>query len=152
MRPSQSRQCEPGPISSLYELASDDEVICHQTSTLMEQTASYFPLQCPKELYVSSFYCCCQCLLYLSLLSKSLSVSASKSIKLQFIIYWCVYSSCLKSSFIQTNTLLKGSFHSIGKVGKLSDYLEFTFTLITLEGNLSTTYVISYSRNTELIS
>ena len=53
--------------------------------------------------------------------------------------------------FLHTkNTLLKGSFH-ITKWGNY-DYLEFIFTLITLEGKLSTTYVTSYSRNTELIS
>lgn len=57
----------------------------------------------------------------------------------------------LKSSFIQPNTLLKGSFQSITKWGNY-DYLEFISTLITLEGKLSTAYVTSYSINTELIS
>jgi len=77
-----------------------------------------FPSAVPKKGIIYFFlYCRCQCRPYLSLLSKSLLVTASKSIKSRFIIYWCVYSYVSSLPSYKKHTS-KGKF-SYYKVGKL---------------------------------
>ena len=105
----------PFPVYRSWHERKTSSAIKPSTVTLWNKPSPIFPSAVPKKGIINYFlYCRCQHLSYLSLLSKSLLVSASKSINSRFIIYWCVYSFYYeiyvsKSSFIQTNTLLKGS-------------------------------------------
>lgn len=104
--------------------------------------AAHFCLCCAQNgIISSSSYCRCQCLSCLTLLGKSLLVSASKQIHPRFIVYLRVCSFyneiyISKSSLAQTNMLLKRSFQNFSEWGNY-DSLQFMFSLITLEGKLS---------------
>lgn len=96
----------------------------------------HFSLCCAQNGIISPFSSCrCQCLLCLTLVSKSLLVSASKPTHPRFIVYLRVCSFyneiyISKSSLAQTNMLLKGSFQNIsewGKLGLFTIHVQFNY-------------------------
>lgn len=117
------------------------------------QQLPIFPSAVPKKGIISYFlYRLRQCLLYFSLLSKSLLVSASKWVHSRFItnlrmnsFYNKVHTS--KPSFTKQICFSEKVSHILKTMRNYS-YVEFMFSLTTLEGKFTSTHITSYSRNT----